>query len=162
MNVLLAIDDSAFSEAAIRAVINQFRPRDTTVRVVHVIEWPRELPTCLMFAEGSSAGDRVVAAHDGVRRLSRTLVTDAVTRLERARFSASAYVVEGDARDEILAMADTWPADAIVMGSHGHKGLDRLLLGSVSDSVVRQASCSVLVVRDPDAELRANGVQAAG
>jgi nucleotide-binding universal stress UspA family protein len=160
MNVLLAIDDSPYSDAALRAVINQCRPRDTTVRVVHVIEWPRELPTSLMFAEGPRAGDRVVAAHDGIRRISRALVDAAVSRLERARFTASAHVIEGDARDEILAMAEVWPADAIVVGSHGRKGLDRMLLGSVSDGVVRQASCSVLVVREPDAGLRTEGVRA--
>jgi nucleotide-binding universal stress UspA family protein len=159
MNVLLAIDDSPSSEAALRAIINQCRPRDTTVRVVHVIEWPRELPTSLMFAEGASAGIRVVAAHDGIRRLSRALVEDAVSRLERARFTASAHVVEGGARDEILAMAEAWPADAIVIGSHGRRGLDRVMLGSVSEGIVRRASCSVLVVRAPEAELSAEDVR---
>ena len=50
MNVLLAIDDSSCSAAAVDAVINQFRPRDTTVRVLHVIEWPGSLPMSLMSA----------------------------------------------------------------------------------------------------------------
>jgi nucleotide-binding universal stress UspA family protein len=59
-------------------------------------------------------------------------------------------VIEGEPREEILAMAEAWPADAIVVGSHGRKGLDRVLLGSVSDGVVRHAACSVMVVREPD------------
>jgi len=152
MNLLLAVDDSPSAAAALRAVINQCRPHDTSVRVLHVIEWPRKLPASLMFAEGSSAGDRVVAAHDEIRRRGRDLVARAVNRLEQARFRASAHVVEGDPREEILAMAEAWPADDIVIGSHGRKGLDRLLLGSVSHGVVRQAPCSVLIVREAEAD----------
>ena len=51
MKVLLAIDDSACSEAAMQAVIRQFQPQDTEVRVLHVAEWPKGLPTSLAFAE---------------------------------------------------------------------------------------------------------------
>jgi hypothetical protein len=55
MRVLLAIDDSASSEAAMQAVIKQFRPQETEVRVLHVVEWPKGLPTLLAFAEGPAA-----------------------------------------------------------------------------------------------------------
>jgi nucleotide-binding universal stress UspA family protein len=58
-------------------------------------------------------------------------------------------VVEGDARHTILDMAADWPADAIVIGSHGRMGLDRVLLGSVSGGVARRATCPVQVVRAP-------------
>jgi nucleotide-binding universal stress UspA family protein len=47
----------------------------------------------------------------------------------------------------ILDDAEKWPADLIVLGSHGLKGLNRFLLGSVSDAVSRHAACSVQVVR---------------
>jgi nucleotide-binding universal stress UspA family protein len=53
----------------------------------------------------------------------------------------------GDARQEILDSAAEWHSDVIVLGSHGRHGLDRFLLGSVSESVVRHATCSVDVVR---------------
>jgi hypothetical protein len=46
-----------------------------------------------------------------------------------------------------LEVAAAWPADTIVLGSHGRKGYHRLLLGSVSDGVVRHALCSVAVIR---------------
>jgi nucleotide-binding universal stress UspA family protein len=161
MNVLLAIDESPCSTAAIEAVINQCRPRDTVVRVLHVIRWPHTLPTSLMFAEGSSAAERVVRAHDEIRRRARELVARAVCRLDQGRFKASAHVIEGEPREEILAMAAAWPADAIVVGSHGRRGLDRVFLGSVSDGVVRHAVCSVLVVREPAGDLRADAGRAA-
>ena len=101
----LALDESGCSTAALCAVINSYRPRDTTVRVVHVIEWPRVLPTSFMFTEGPAAADRVMAAHDEIRRRGGDLVARAVARLTQAHFAATAHVIEGDPREEILAMA---------------------------------------------------------
>lgn len=160
MNVLLAIDDSSCSAAAVDAVINQCRPRDTIVRVLHVIEWPGSIPMSLMFCEGPSAADRLVHAHEEVRRRARELVARAVSRLTRARFQATEHVIEGKSHEEILTMAKVWSADAIVVGSHRRSVLDRMLLGSVSSYVVRHAPCSVLVVRETARALESD-VQAA-
>jgi nucleotide-binding universal stress UspA family protein len=54
----------------------------------------------------------------------------------------------GDAADVICRVADRLRVDVIIVGSHGRSGLGRLLLGSVSEQVVRHAPCPVLVVRD--------------
>jgi len=162
MNILLPIDDSSCSAAAVEAVINQFRPRDTTVRVLHVIEWPGSLPMSVMFCEGPSAADRVVHAHDEIRRRARELVARAVSRLTRARFQATEQVTEGEPHEEILTMAKAWPADTIVIGSHRRKGLDRVLLGSVSSNIVRRATCSVLVVREAARSLECDVEAATG
>jgi len=56
----------------------------------------------------------------------------------------------GDPTDEIVRVADSLSADMIVMGTHDSVGLERLLLGSVAEAVVRRARCSVLVVRTKD------------
>jgi nucleotide-binding universal stress UspA family protein len=56
-------------------------------------------------------------------------------------------VVDGDPRDVILGMARTVHADLIVMGTHGRRGLSHLLLGSVTEDIVRRAPCPVLAVR---------------
>ena len=148
MNVLLPIDESTCSAAAVDAVLNGFCPEETVVRVIHVVEWPHRLPPALTFAEGPTAADCVLAAHEDIRRRSSALVDRAVARLQEAQFRASAYVIEGDARHTILDMAVDWPADAIVIGSHGRTGLDRVLLGSVSEGVARRAMCPVQVVRE--------------
>ena len=148
MNVLLPIDESTCSEAAVDAVLTGFCAEETVVRVLHVIEWPHGLPPALTFAEGPRAADCVLAAHEDIRRRS-ALVDRAVARLQEAQFLASACVVEGDARHTILDMAADWPADAIVIGSHGRTRLDRILLGSVSEGVARRAMCPVQVIREP-------------
>jgi nucleotide-binding universal stress UspA family protein len=58
-------------------------------------------------------------------------------------------LVEGDPAHEILRVAETLPADLIVMGTHGRTGLSRVLMGSVAESVMRKARCPVLTVRNP-------------
>jgi nucleotide-binding universal stress UspA family protein len=61
------------------------------------------------------------------------------------------YLVRrGDATEAILCTADEVEADLIVVGTHGHRGLDRLLCGSVAESVLQRSSRPVLVVRQPD------------
>jgi len=148
MNVLLAIDDSSCSEAAVQTVLSQFRPVDTVIRVIHVVEWTRDLHSPVMFAEGPSAGACVLDAHAEVRRRARALVAHAADRLQAAGFNATPYAIEGAIETTILEIAAAWPADTIVVGSHGRMGLDRLLLGSVSEDVVRRAACSVHVIRE--------------
>ena len=75
------------------------------------------------------------------------LVSKAAHRLTAARFRAKPEMRRGDARHEILDFAADWRPDVIVLGSHGRRGLDRFLLGSVSEGVVCHADCSVEVVR---------------
>jgi nucleotide-binding universal stress UspA family protein len=148
VNVLLAIDHSTCSVAAVRAVRDGFKPGDTVIRVVHVVEWPDDLPIAHTFAEGPSAADSVLAAHENIRQRGHELVARAVSQLHAAQFDATGIVIEGDVRHALLEMAAEWPADTIVLGSHGRKGLERLLLGSVSYNLVRHAPCSVEVVRE--------------
>jgi len=56
---------------------------------------------------------------------------------------------EGDPVTEVLAVADEMHADLIVMGTHGRRGLSRLLMGSVAELVMRKATCPVLTVKMP-------------
>lgn len=69
-----------------------------------------------------------------------------------------AEVVVGYAAEEILALAENEKADLIVMGTHGRKGIDRILFGSVAEKVVKNSSLPVLTIRpaeDGPAEARA-------
>lgn len=63
-------------------------------------------------------------------------------------------LAEGDPVTEILAQAKALPSDLIVLGSHGRTGIDRLLMGSVAEQVVRRAPCPVLTVKVPRQEIR--------
>jgi nucleotide-binding universal stress UspA family protein len=147
MKILLAIDDSPCSRMAIDWVLRELRPERSDVTVLHVDEWPKGMPNELAFAQGREAAETVLEAHHAQRLRVDALVSDAKHRLEAAHFAVATEIRGGDARREILDCAAGWHADLIVLGSHGRHGLERLLLGSVSESVVRHASCSVSVVR---------------
>jgi nucleotide-binding universal stress UspA family protein len=146
MNILVAIDDSTCSEAAVNAVVHD--PAATAVRVIHVIDWPHDVPTSLTFTQGPAEADCVLAAHEELRQRAQALVAGAADRLRRAGINATTCVAEGNPRDQILRVSAEWPADTIVIGSHGRKGIDRFLLGSVSEAIVRRARCSVHVIRE--------------
>ena len=147
MKILLAIDGSAGSDSAIRKVIAQFRPDETEVRVVHADEWPKGLPTSIAFAEGPTAADDLLAARADARRKGTEMLAYAAGQLEAARFHVKSELREGGAEQAILESAGEWRPDLIVVGSHGRTGFNRLLMGSVSERVVRNAPCSVQVVR---------------
>jgi nucleotide-binding universal stress UspA family protein len=147
MKILLAIDGSECSEAATQAVIAQCLRERAEVRVLHADDWPNRLPTSMAFAEGPTAASDILEVREQRRREGEALVARAGQQLQAAGFQTSTIVREGDPRHAILDVAAEWDPDLIVLGSHGRKGLDRFLLGSVSESVVRHAPCSVEVVR---------------
>jgi nucleotide-binding universal stress UspA family protein len=160
MRILLAVDKSDCSNAAARAVASQFAPQGNEVRVLYAADWERQLPPAYLFAQGQAGARAVVALQGEVLREAHDYVEGVAAPLRAAGFPVSVQVVsEGDARTVILDEAAKWPADLIVVGSHGRSGLDRFLLGSVSERVVRHAPCSVEVVRSRPS-LSAAGVTA--
>ncbi len=66
-----------------------------------------------------------------------------------ARIPVHHVLLEGDPASEIVRYAEEQVVDLIVMGTHGRSGLERLLMGSVAEKVMREAPCSVLVVKLP-------------
>jgi len=142
MTILLAIDDSEFSEAALRAVAAQ-GPKDTKVWVLHVLE----PPSTVLGREMGGYEPEFEALWKTRREQAKALVAKAAERLRDSGLNATPILKEGDPKSSIIDLATEWRADLIVLGSHGRKGLNRFLLGSVSEAVARHASCSVEIVR---------------
>jgi nucleotide-binding universal stress UspA family protein len=69
-----------------------------------------------------------------------------------ADIDAGGVIVVGYAAEEILALAEKENADMIIMGTHGRKGIDRILFGSVAEKVVKSSNCPVLTIRPADDE----------
>jgi nucleotide-binding universal stress UspA family protein len=149
MKILLAVDDSKFSQAAIQSVLHTARPQETEVRVLHVLE-PIE-PLFIPPENQAWTSLPVYAEMMEQRRQHATeLVKRAAESLKAAGFKVCSYAVEGGIpKLTIVDEAKRWGADLIVLGSHGRTGLDRFLLGSVSEAVARHAACSVEIVRPP-------------
>jgi nucleotide-binding universal stress UspA family protein len=148
MKVLLAVDASPCSEAAVESVATLFSPTATEVLVFHAADWEQHIPPAYLFAEGASAARDILAVRHRIVRDAEARVGRVADRLRASGFTVRTEVrAEGDAPSAILDAAATWPADLILVGSHGRSGINRFLLGSVSERVVRHAPCSVQVVR---------------
>jgi len=146
VKILLAVDGSKYSDATAQAMISRLRPEGADVLVLQVIE-PRIFSTPPQMAEGYAPEQEEIMkpllaqAHEVTNWISG--------ELQSAGFRAQPRVLVAETRGGILDAAAEWHADLIVIGSHGRRGLSRFLLGTVAESVVRSASCSVLVVRIP-------------
>lgn len=136
MKVLLAIDGSKFSEAATQTVIAQHQPQETEVMVVHVVDLALPIPT--LYADRF----RKQSVKHG-----EELVQQSEQMLTKAGYKVHAAVEEGDPKSKIVEAAKRWNADLIIVGSHGRRGVNRFLMGSVSEAVARHAPCSVQIVR---------------
>jgi nucleotide-binding universal stress UspA family protein len=141
MRILVGVDDSKYSGDILRAIVSQRRADNTQVLVLHVLQ-PAGPPPPQM-APGYAP------ELEAERESAKTLVERIAMELRSAGFKAETLVGVGDVREGIIDTAADWHADLIMVGSHGLNGLQRLLLGSVSEFVVRHATCSVEIVRTP-------------
>lgn len=146
--LLLATDGSEFSEDAAQSIAGRPWPAGTEVRVFSAVELI--LPTGYAMFEPPYID---TAALETARAESMKRSQDAIGRAREILSAAglstseSISVLLDPPRTTILNEAADFDADMIVLGSHGHHGLDRLLLGSVSESVATHAACSVEVIR---------------
>jgi len=144
MKILLAMDDSPFSEAALHAVIERFKPQGAEVRVITVLG-------LMNYFTSEEAAKAYLPEIEEIRRerlkQAEQMLQRAARLLQAAGFTASTGISEGNPKNRILHVAEEWHADQIVMGSHGRKGFEHALLGSVSEAVVHHAPCSVEIVR---------------
>jgi nucleotide-binding universal stress UspA family protein len=143
MKILLAIDDSAYSAAAVKEVAKRPWPRGTTVRVLTVVE---PFPAVAM-EPWYGARENLDLIDEAEKNKGRDLTKKATETLKKNSVRAQPTIRQGDPRAEIVDEAKEWKADLIVMGSHGYTGIQRWLLGSVASSVVTHAPCSVEIVR---------------
>jgi nucleotide-binding universal stress UspA family protein len=148
MKLLLAIDNSKYSAAAIKEVAKRPWPPKTIVRVISVAE-PVPPPAAELWYDASGSLERV---QQEMTKRAAELTQKTSKSLKRKGLKIETAVREGDARSVIVDEARKWSADLIVLGSHGYSGIKRLLLGSVASLVVSHAPCSVEIVRRKQAK----------
>ena len=146
MKILFGVDGSPCSEVAAETLMRRYKSTDTEVFVLHVVDCPKLTPIPYTFGAGPLFAEDYTITNQW-RREGEQLVAELRKRFEVAGFKTSSKVEEGDARELILEYAKNWHPDLILLGSHGRRGLDRFLLGSVSEAVARHAPCSVEIVR---------------
>ena len=148
MKILLAVDGSIYSDAAIAEVANRPWPAQSEVKVITAAETPI-IPG---FEPWTATATYYEELEKAVREGAQSVMDAALPKLSVTQdktLKVSSEIVQGSPKQAIVEEADKWGADLIVMGSRGLGAWDRLFLGSVSNNVVHHAHCSVEVVRKP-------------
>ena len=144
--VLVPTDFSPQSEAAWGLALRLARAVGAEIVLLHVfVEAP-------LYSESTFAADRVREVYASGRKWVEEQLARWAANARPGGLTVKTLLRPGVAHDEIVAAARAEGADLIVIGTHGYGGVDRLLLGSVADRVIRLASCPVLAVRRPDPE----------
>jgi nucleotide-binding universal stress UspA family protein len=142
--ILVAVDQTSASQWAVHLAAGLAASTGARVALIHVIDISRGFSPEFGFVDETAIARLRPSADALLDRAAAEL--DGGTTVER-------IVREGDPPQEILASADRWRADLIILGTHGHGRLARLLLGSTAETVVRSARCPVLTVgREPTAD----------
>jgi nucleotide-binding universal stress UspA family protein len=147
MKILLAIDGSSFSDAAVKEVATRPWPADAEVKIISVVE-PPLLPTVETWVPPDNYIEALEKAGEDQARFIVDKAADQVQKGQGEKLGVTTEIVKGHPKHAIVDEAEAWGADLIIVGSHGYRGLTRLWLGSVSQAVASHAKCSVEIVRE--------------
>jgi len=145
-NILVPIDFGQASQAALDLAVSLATSAEAKLTLFHAYTIPMPI-----YSEAAWA------PADALERESRKALDEALAKTKKVYQRAEAVLVCGEPAQEIVAAAAKGGADLIVMGTHGRKGLSRVLLGSVAEKVVRLSPVPVLTVPGADREAKRAG-----
>lgn len=142
--ILIAIDGSHTSELALQEAVNLAKALGAELRIVHAVD-----EVTLNWDAGYANPTEIWQA---MSKTGRDILDRAAAVAAAAGVQADTHLIEIDTLgrripQEIAEEADAWPADLIIAGTHGRRGLSHVFLGSVAEGVVRVANKPVLLVR---------------
>jgi len=141
--IIVPTDFSSCSEEAWRLAQRLAGMSGAELVLTHVLT---EAP---LFREGPFIMPKVREVFEAARSFADAALEEWAAKARAEGLSARSMLRSGVAYQEIVALAGDERADLIVIGTHGRGGIDRALLGSVADRVIRLAPCPVLTVREP-------------
>ena len=142
--ILVAVDGSETSNLALKEAIKLAKDQRAALRLIHVVD---ETPAYMMVEVPYSINEYQKALREAGRKELATCAAKA--KAARIKFDTKFVVNENLAQrvcDVINREAKRWPADLVVIGTHGRRGVNHLFLGSVAEGVVRLAAKPVLVI----------------
>lgn len=147
--ILVALDGSETSTRALTASLNLARMGGGRVRMVHVVE---ELAYLGGFDPyGASSGELIKV----IRENGAKILANGMAAAESAGVEADTVLYDnfGERLPEAVAdAARQWNADLIVVGTHGRRGMGRVLMGSGAEQIIRLSPVPVLVIRKPETQ----------
>ena len=144
--ILVAIDGSETSVLALDAALQIAREADAELQPVYIIDAP-------LMAYDAPGYDPSILRNVFIKEGTR-VTNEALAKMHLQKTRGVARIAEVDLYGDgiaqrLLVAADELKADLVVMGTHGRRGFQRLLLGSVAERFVRMATCPVLLVPAP-------------
>ena len=149
MKILFATDGAKQSEAAIEMLQKLALNDGDEIKVVSVVDMAVPMAIDIYGGHLPDTGELEKTARDNASKLLERAEERIRAQFGDKNILISTEVLFGSPESRIVETAESVHPDLIVLGSHGYSRWERLLLGSVSDSVVHHAPCSVLIVRTP-------------
>jgi len=140
--ILVPVDDSPVSRLGLKAALQMARDSGAKVRLLHVVE---EFGAFMTPDTGASIGPVL----DSLRAAGKRTLARIERRARAAGIKPSTALVEnfgGRVADTIIDEVKRWRPDLVVMGTHGRRGVKRMLLGSDAELVIRYSKVPVLLV----------------
>ena len=149
MKILFATDGAKQSDAAIEMLKNlAFNPGDE-IKIVSVVDMAVPMAIDIYGGYLPDSSELEKTARENATKLLERTADRIKSDFEGKDLIITSEVLFGSPESRIVETAEATHPDLILLGSHGYSRWERLLLGSVSDSVVHHAPCSVLIVRTP-------------
>ncbi|MBT3346614.1 MAG: universal stress protein [Gemmatimonadetes bacterium] len=141
--ILVAVDFSDASATAVRQAIVLATALEAEVLFLHVLHVPAEAPG---FYSSRKLGKKLFR---NMEEAATGMMTEFIGKhAKKAKPKIETRILPGLPGDEIVRQARKEKADLVVIGTRGHSGFKRFLLGSVADHVIRACPCPVLSLRD--------------
>ncbi|MGI8668494.1 MAG: universal stress protein [Aridibacter sp.] len=148
MKILVATDGTKHSKAALAKVADFKLGAEDEINIVSVVDMAVPMSVDMYGGYITPTAD----IEKNVREVAEKILEDAKSYISEQikTVAVNTEILYGSPDSRIVETAEKIAADLIIVGSHGYNRWERILLGSVSDSVVHHANCSVLVVRTAD------------
>jgi nucleotide-binding universal stress UspA family protein len=144
--ILVPIDGSPTSGRGLREAIGFAKGQKARLQLVHVVDVHNAM------LAGLASGDAVTDLAAALNERGRRLLESAAALARKSGLACETVLLEsltGPVASPIVRQARKWHADLIVIGTHGRRGLKRLVMGSDAEQIVRNAPAPVMLVRRP-------------
>ena len=141
--ILIPIDGSNTSKTALQEAIKLANVHHSRLRLIHIVD------ETIPYSDIEGIMD-IAALRDALIKAGKTILDNALKTTQEHHIETESHLLEivgGRIADYIIEEANRWPADIIILGTHGRRGFDRFLMGSVAEGVARIAPMPVLLVR---------------
>lgn len=145
-HILVAVDGSDVANRALAEAIQLAKVHKSKLRMIHVAEE--------YFVDYSGMNIDFGQYETSVKEHAQAILDNARKTAQESQIDAETRLIElktlGRVEEKIVDEIKAWPANLLVIGTHGRKGLNRLLLGSVAEGVIRISPIPVLLIRGDD------------